>query len=383
MQYTSFSDVERLDADALKTLLIAGEPPERVWAAWALGLRHHQAFARELRATAAEEPHAGVRRHLVVVLAGAGERRSVLTHGRSRSGRARARHRAAIRRPARTDRRTTTRTISSRARWRRERRCSSWDASRDCAPDARPGLWTQWTPAWRAPIATCAGRPTRRSCDTAPARAAGRSWRATFLDVEPERPTRVNAVQLLLRCAGVEAGAAADRGRFVSRPPSSRGGRSACTRTAYASNGRTSKADRALPGRVGSIARWSSSPSVARVPRGPPCCDCSWQSGSRRSSSWEMRAEVLTRLRKCARPEPGRRWTNRSASCVRRWSEHVERAATAARDDPHDFEGIEGVRSGPAARERSRQSPIDPLSLPWFCEEEREILARLAALEVH
>ena len=79
MPYNSFSDVEQLDPDELKTLLVAGEPPERVWAAWALGLRHHEAFARELKATAAEEPHPGVRRHLVVVLAGAGESRSVLT----------------------------------------------------------------------------------------------------------------------------------------------------------------------------------------------------------------------------------------------------------------------------------------------------------------
>ena len=79
MQYTSFSDVERLDPEALKALLVEGEPPERVWAAWALGLRHHEGFARNLRATVAEEPHAGVRRHLVVVLAGAGESRSVRT----------------------------------------------------------------------------------------------------------------------------------------------------------------------------------------------------------------------------------------------------------------------------------------------------------------
>ena len=78
-RFASFGEVERLDAESLKALLVGGEPPERVWAAWALGLRHHEAFARELRATAAEEPHAGVRRHLVVVLAGAGERRSVLT----------------------------------------------------------------------------------------------------------------------------------------------------------------------------------------------------------------------------------------------------------------------------------------------------------------
>lgn len=34
---------------------------------------------RELRATAAEEPDAGVRRHLLVVLAGAGEGRSIMT----------------------------------------------------------------------------------------------------------------------------------------------------------------------------------------------------------------------------------------------------------------------------------------------------------------
>jgi len=77
--YASFGDVARLDADALRALLVGGEAPERVWAAWALGVRHDRTFERELRATAAEEPDAGVRRHLLVVLAGAGEATSVMT----------------------------------------------------------------------------------------------------------------------------------------------------------------------------------------------------------------------------------------------------------------------------------------------------------------
>src|SRR3954470_7172098 len=79
MPYTSFSEVGRLDANELRALLVAGEPPERVWAAWALGLLHDEAFARDLRATAAEEPHPGVRRHLVIILPRAGEHTSHLT----------------------------------------------------------------------------------------------------------------------------------------------------------------------------------------------------------------------------------------------------------------------------------------------------------------
>ena len=77
--FATFADVDRLDAAELQALLLDGEPPERVWAAWALGLRHDVAFAHDLRASAAEEPDPGVRRHLIVILAGAGEERSLLT----------------------------------------------------------------------------------------------------------------------------------------------------------------------------------------------------------------------------------------------------------------------------------------------------------------
>ena len=58
--------------------------------------------------------------------------------GRPRSRRARARDRAAIRRPARRTEGRRREPLSSRTRWRRERRCCGWDASRDCARTRRP-----------------------------------------------------------------------------------------------------------------------------------------------------------------------------------------------------------------------------------------------------
>lgn len=62
----------------LRDVLAHGNPAERVHAAWALGLRS-QAASEALIDRADAEPNAGVRRHLVVVLAGLGERDCVRT----------------------------------------------------------------------------------------------------------------------------------------------------------------------------------------------------------------------------------------------------------------------------------------------------------------
>jgi hypothetical protein len=75
--FASFADVAALPADELRALFARGEAQERVWAAWALGQRLDAAFARELAGSARADPHPGVRRHLIVVLAGAGERASI------------------------------------------------------------------------------------------------------------------------------------------------------------------------------------------------------------------------------------------------------------------------------------------------------------------
>jgi hypothetical protein len=68
--YGSFQEVARLSETSLRRLLDEGEPVERVWAAWTLGLRQE---AAGLSAAAVAEPDCGVRRHFVVVLAGRGE----------------------------------------------------------------------------------------------------------------------------------------------------------------------------------------------------------------------------------------------------------------------------------------------------------------------
>ena len=71
MPYESFAEVAEEGRDALQALLRDGDGPERVWAAWALALRlggdSIPALSRET------QPDPGVRRHLVVVLAGLGE----------------------------------------------------------------------------------------------------------------------------------------------------------------------------------------------------------------------------------------------------------------------------------------------------------------------
>jgi hypothetical protein len=65
----SFDDVRELDDVALRALLEAGRPEQRVWAIWALALRSVDVGEIARR----REPDPGVRRNLAVVLAGHGE----------------------------------------------------------------------------------------------------------------------------------------------------------------------------------------------------------------------------------------------------------------------------------------------------------------------
>lgn len=77
MQLSSFDEVLRLDQDALRQILGNGPTAQRVWAAWALGLRLGQAFAAEAGTRVDREPDPGVRRHLAVILASAGDRAAI------------------------------------------------------------------------------------------------------------------------------------------------------------------------------------------------------------------------------------------------------------------------------------------------------------------
>lgn len=70
-------DVAALTTEALRALLHTGLPGERLRAAWQLGLRLGADGADTIAAGTRGELHPGVRRHLVVVLAGLGERHAV------------------------------------------------------------------------------------------------------------------------------------------------------------------------------------------------------------------------------------------------------------------------------------------------------------------
>src|SRR4051812_16543620 len=69
----SFEGALALGSERLRGLLVEGDSRERVWAAWALGLRVGGAFSAEASAQSRLEPDPGVRRHLVVLLAGLSE----------------------------------------------------------------------------------------------------------------------------------------------------------------------------------------------------------------------------------------------------------------------------------------------------------------------
>jgi hypothetical protein len=65
-------DVQRASTTEVQALLREGDAQARVWAAWVLGSRAPEGYARLLARSLAEEDHPGVRRHVLVVLAGAG-----------------------------------------------------------------------------------------------------------------------------------------------------------------------------------------------------------------------------------------------------------------------------------------------------------------------
>lgn len=73
-RHDSFDDVAVLASDEQRVLLESGDPVERVWAAWALGLELGRGAVPHLLASMGDEPSAGTRRQLLVVLAGLGER---------------------------------------------------------------------------------------------------------------------------------------------------------------------------------------------------------------------------------------------------------------------------------------------------------------------
>ena len=72
--FNDFSEVRDLASPALEDLLRAGDGPERVWAAWTLGLREGAEAVPALVDTVGVSPDPGVRASLAVILAGHGRR---------------------------------------------------------------------------------------------------------------------------------------------------------------------------------------------------------------------------------------------------------------------------------------------------------------------
>jgi hypothetical protein len=97
-------------------------------------------------------------------------------------------------------------------------------------------------------------------------------------------------------------------------------------------------------------------------------------------NGWEMRPEIGTRLQRAL--DDNRGPLDDSEHRLRQaLADFVEKEAADARADP---EFLDKVDVAPALRPDIRPGePFDPLSFPWFCEAERDVLAQLALLEVH
>ena len=74
MTPASFEQVAGFDVATQRALLQTGGPVERVWAAWALGVRLGVAASPAVQASLHASPAPGTRRQLLVTLAGLGER---------------------------------------------------------------------------------------------------------------------------------------------------------------------------------------------------------------------------------------------------------------------------------------------------------------------
>ncbi|MGC4116915.1 MAG: hypothetical protein QM765_20605 [Myxococcales bacterium] len=82
MAFTDYRQVSSLGVEDLRALLASGEPVERVWAVWSLALSTASTVVNELKTIVGAEPSAGVRRHAATVLAGQGDRETLLSLGR-------------------------------------------------------------------------------------------------------------------------------------------------------------------------------------------------------------------------------------------------------------------------------------------------------------
>jgi hypothetical protein len=380
MSYTSFSDVGRLDANELRALLVAGEPPERVWAAWALGLLHDEAFARDLRATAAEEPHPGVRRHLVIILAGAGERRSLLTigaHDPDERVRATAlQHLARVARPGDAEANDLlAQTLAAGspllrlgciAGLRADAPAGLWRAAQDCI--ASPDRDLRWT-AYESVIRQ--GVQGRTAAELA----------RDLLNLEPEQNTRRDAARLLHDRVGVEA-----LRQLVDDPALKVGLLPELIEVMHERDVRIAwpEVDRLMLRLASDESRRRALQLLVAGSEGaarPALLKLFVADRIDSKSWWLTQDEVVIRLRR-ALDDNRAPLAESERELHRTLADFVARAAAEARTDPDYFDNIDDLDPDLLPPVVPGQ-PIDPLSLPWFCEHEREILARLAPLEVH
>ena len=379
VRYKSFGEVQQLDSAALRALLVSGEPPERVWAAWTLGLRHDQMFEHELPVSATEEPDAGVRRHLVVVLAGSGEARSVLT--------------MAVHDP---DERVRATALQYVARISAPDDFEANDLLAHVLADGTPplrlgcilGLRTDAPAAlWNAVGACVANhdRDLRWAAFDAVMR-QGKTMRSApeltcvLVNIEPEPSTRWSALALLHERDGA-SGLLALVDDVALEP-------------------------RVIPEVVemlhakGVHLAW---PEVAQLLARFPDADQRHRAlqllvvggeGPARSAMlrlflgvcrdhdqrWAMQQEIRIRLMRALDNNRGP-LDETERALYQALDDHVHATAASARVDPDFYDDLELDLLPPGFPEMPDPS-IDPLSFPWFCAEEREVLARLAALKV-
>lgn len=70
MKYPSYESLQGLSDEGVAALATQGDAAERIWAAWTQGIRFGQAYSKTFTAYVDTEPNSGIRRHLIVMLAG-------------------------------------------------------------------------------------------------------------------------------------------------------------------------------------------------------------------------------------------------------------------------------------------------------------------------
>jgi hypothetical protein len=373
-RFGSFADVDRLGAKELTALLTGGEPPERVWAAWALGLRHHEGFARDLRATAAEEPDPGVRRHLLVILAGAGESRSVLTlAGHDPDERVRATALQYLARLARPDDDETNallvRTLAEGppllqlgcvAGLRPDARPALWRAAEDCINSLDRDL--RWT-AFEAVLRHGAAQRTAPELVR------------LFLNLEPEVATRQDAVRVFCEHAGAGALRA-----LAADPTLERRLLPELVEVLHEQRQQLTwpEVRRLLDRDETDTTRLRSLQLLTPGAEGTARAGLLQLYIEDQPMDGRLAAETLKRLRAALdqNQAPLDAAERRLRDALAR---HVEQTVAAARTDPDFFEDSD---VDPRADLPPGQV-LDPIALDWFCPDERDILARLAPLDVH